>query len=79
MLGHADLKFRQIRAKDYILFKKIEKNSKVHLIVRVHLIVPTPVTIGFRGTHLDVLPYKTATVQSLGEIKPILETRDMGL
>ena len=45
MLGHADLKFRQIRAKDYILFKKIEKNSKVHLIVRVHLIVPTPVAI----------------------------------
>ena len=44
MLGHADLKFRQIRAKDYILFKKIEKNSKVHLIVQVHLIiVPTPV------------------------------------
>ena len=36
-------------------------------------------TIGFRGTHLHVLPYKTATVQSLGEIKPILETRDMGL
>ena len=28
MLGHADLKFRQIRAKDYILFKKIEKKLK---------------------------------------------------
>ena len=47
MLGHADLKSKQIRAKDYILFKKIEKNSKMHLIVRVHLIVLTPVRYGY--------------------------------
>ena len=36
-------------------------------------------TIGFQGTHLNVLPYKTATAWSLGEIKPISKTRDMGL
>ena len=36
-------------------------------------------TIGFRGTPLHVLLNKMATALSLGESKPILETRDIGL
>ena len=50
--------------------RKSHKTSKIGVFL---------LTIGFRGTPLHVSLYKMATALSVGEIKPILETRDIEL